>query len=140
MKVHFISNPEHKLVVCQLTDCANDFEDFILMKDLPDTYERCLFGNTYKQYKMPNKFVGRAVCGPDDVFDEKIGREIAFSRAKANYDRSFFKRAQRYVNHLDDKVDRIIGTINHEGKRMQDAHDYRQNKINYMLGVTNGNS
>jgi len=140
MKVHFISDPGHKLVVCQLTDCKYDFEYFLDGKRLPTIYDSSLFGPACEKYYMPNKFVGRAVCGPDDVFDEKIGREIAFSRAKANYDRSFFKRAQRYVNQLDDKVDRVIGTINREGKHMQDAHDYRQNKINYMLGVTDGNS
>lgn len=49
--VNYIMKPERGLVVCEMTD---------------------RFGNRYR---------GKAVCSGDDVFDETIGKRIAFLRA-----------------------------------------------------------
>ena len=90
---------------------------------------------------MPNRFIGIATCGPDDNWNEETERRIAYSRAKANLDKSFFKRARTYVNTVDDWLEDSVVKINRYGEKLSHNAEHRKNNINYLLGVIgDGNS
>lgn len=68
MKITYVIVKEKSLVVCKIT-------------------HKCKYG-TFTS-------IGKAMCNPDDTFDETTGRRIAESRAKLK----LFKQLYRYANY-----------------------------------------
>ena len=68
---------------------------------------------------MQNKFVGFYTCGPDDVWDEDIGKLIAFDRMKDNLNKSFFKRANTFVSEMEKRLDIFCDVVNLYGERLE---------------------
>ncbi len=81
------------------------------------------------KYLMPDRFVGIATCSADDVWDEQIGRAIAYNRALKKYSTSFFKHINIMINEVDDALDRFTGMTNNYGAKLAAAIDSSDNWI-----------
>ncbi len=88
-----------------------------------------------KQLTMPSSFIGKAVCAPEDEWNEETGRLIAFSRAKDKCYKSFFKRANLYVQTLDQRLGDIITEFNDFGMKLEEKRGKIQEKIDAALNA-----
>lgn len=82
---------------------------------------------------MPSSFMGKAVCSEDDEWNEEAGRLIAFSRAKNKCYRSFFKRANRLIQTVDNRLGDMVDAFNRFGARLDDNRDGLQHRIEELL-------
>ena len=85
---------------------------------------------------MPSTFSGVATCSPYDEWDEELGKRLAFARAKYKVDRSFFKRANKLINELDDKVNQLYTAFNDCGADLSERHRHREEVIGKRLNDT----
>ena len=87
-----------------------------------------------EKLKMPNKFLGISTCGPDDVWDENVGRLIAFDRMKDNLNKSFFKRANTFVAEMEKRLDIFCERVNGYGMKLETNMNRRKEIISKILG------
>ena len=78
---------------------------------------------------MHNQLVGIARLNPNDEWNSEIGRWVAYAKARAKYDRSFFKRLQLYINERDKEMNNLVDTINALGHRLERARNPREARI-----------
>ena len=96
----------------------------------PEIYIDVMFNYKYEEeLKMPRSFMGKAVCSQDDVWDEEVGRMLAFSRAKDKCYRSFFKRANNLVQTIDRRLGDMITAFNDFGMKLEDKRISLEHKI-----------
>lgn len=146
----FIVNEEKHVVVCVIEDTKALLVNFVndnfhIGTDLGLTYWSKYNDKAFRdKLYMPNKFVGIATCGPDDEWNEDIGRLIAFSRAKDNLLKSFFKHAQIYISSLEDWLDEAVTVFNNLGDKLAENSEHRHAYIEELLGPepesNNGNT
>lgn len=86
------------------------------------------------ELRMPGTFIGKAVCSPDDEWDEEVGKMIAFSRAKDKCYKSFFKRANHFIQTLDRRLGDMIEQFNDFGMKLEDKRLGLEQKINEKIG------
>ena len=86
---------------------------------------------------MPNRYVGVATCNPEDTFSIETGKLIAFSNAKDKIHKSFFKRANTYVNTLDNWLTQAVDSINRYGEKIEFNTQRRHDKITELVGEPN---
>lgn len=136
----YIVNEEQRKVICILNDTAEIFlvfaEQNLPLSPVCDTLDMTN-SKLYKNLLMPNKFVGIATCNPEDEFNVETGKLIAFSRAKDKLQNSFFKRAQFYVDTINDLLDRAATSINNYGIKLESNTERRHQKIAEIIGVEN---
>ena len=127
----FYVDEEKRKVICVIPNTAelffNYIEDFSLDVNASSKF--------WTNLLMPHRFTGVATCSPEDTFDEETGRLIAFNKAKRKLNSSFFKRAQTFVNYIDDKFAEMIESFNTFGERLSNTTERRENKINELLKV-----
>lgn len=133
----FYVNEEERMVVCVIPHTRDMVEDFINehfeFSDVDYTYN--LPWRMREKIKMPNSFMGKAMCAPDDNWDEETGKMIAFSRAKDKCYKSFFKRANTFVQAIDRRLGDIIETFNDLGVKLEDKRDALQDQIDERIGI-----
>ena len=127
----FYVDEEARTVVCVIPNTKNMVNDFIWdhfqwsdvnMSDALDYTLR-------RQIKMPKSFMGKAVCAPEDEWDEELGRMIAFSRAKDKCYKSFFKRANMFVQTVDRRLGDMIEAFNDFGLKLENKREALQQQI-----------
>ena len=127
----FYVNEAERVVVCVIPNTQCMVERFIYehfrwrdfdMVDLMTYY-------TEQSLYMPDSFMGKAVCSADDEWDEELGRMIAFSRAKDKCYRSFFKRANQYINALDRRLGEMVSTFNDLGSKLDAKREALERQI-----------
>ena len=96
-----------------------------------DMYDAITFWNKNfsKALTMPHSFIGKAVCAPEDEWDEELGRMLAFSRAKDKCYKSFFKRANMFVQAVDCRLGNMIEAFNDFGMKLENKRDALQQQI-----------
>ena len=133
----FYVNEEERMVVCVIPHTRDMVEDFINehfeFSDVDYTYN--LPWRMREKIKMPNSFMGKAMCAPDDNWDEETGKMIAFSRAKDKCYKSFFKRANTFVQAIDRRLGDIIETFNDLGVKLEDKRDALQDQIDERIDI-----
>lgn len=82
------------------------------------------------QLNMPRSFMGKAVCAKEDEWNEETGKMIAFSRAKDKCYKSFFKRANNFIQTIDSRLGEMISTFNDFGLKLENRREALQTKIN----------
>ncbi len=133
----YVNEPE-RTVVCVIPYTQNMLLHFIhdnfRFKDLniSDTIE---FNGIERHLKMPRTFIGKAVCAPEDNWDEDLGKMIAFSRAKDKCYKSFFKRANTFVQAIDRRLGDMIETFNDFGLKLEDKREGMKQRIDELTGV-----
>lgn len=78
---------------------------------------------------MPHSFMGKAVCAPEDEWNKETGCMIAFSRAKDKCYKSFFKRANYFVQTIDRRLGDMIEMFNDFGMKLENKREALQNEI-----------
>lgn len=137
----FYVNEAERTVVCVIPKTRDMVIDFILehfaFSDI-NMYDSLNFWDTtqsfYKKIEMPTSFMGKAVCAPEDEWDEELGRLIAFSRAKDKCYQSFFKRANLLVQTFDRRLGDMIDMFNNFGLKLEDKRAGIQQKIDERIG------
>lgn len=131
--VKYVVNPEEKKVIAYIEGTGDMFINFAF-----ENYPMLMFNwrDTAFQQKllMPNKFIGIATCGPDDVWDENVGRLIAFDRMKDNLNKSFFKRANTFVAEMEKRLDIFCERVNGYGEKLEINMNRRKSVIAKVLG------
>ena len=141
MKVNFYVNKDKRMVVCVLSRCENDCVSFMRHNSGfdPDSIsktnngvwiDRAVLADTGK---MPSRFVGKAVCSEEDEWDESVGRAIAYSRARKNYDRSFFRHANAIVTTIDKYLGELVDVFNAYGDKIAAAEESRDARIEKLM-------
>lgn len=136
-KARFIVNEDARKVVCIIDHTSDLFISYAdrNLKIVPDCDH--VWGESsrlYPKLKMPNKFIGIASCNPEDEFSVETGKLIAFSRAKDKIHNSFFKRANTYINTLDDWLNQAAESINRYGDKIGINTERRHQKIIDLIG------
>ena len=132
--VKYVVNPEEKKVIAYIEGTQDMFIDFVF-----ENYPSFAFSPWHsevfqRKLIMPNKFIGIATCGPDDVWDENIGRLIAFDRMKDNLNKSFFKRANTFVAEMEKRLDIFCERVNGYGEKLEINMNRRKAVIAKVLG------
>lgn len=131
----FIVKPEDRMVICVIDGdnirhmLSNFVEDF----DFPDL-EVYMPYPTARKLLMPNSFMGKAVCAPEDEWNEEVGRKIAYFRAKHKLYMSFFKRANLYVQTIDRRLNDIMNQFNEMGEALSENQDRLEEELKPYLG------
>lgn len=128
----FYVNEEERTVICVIPNTREMLVDFILEHFVWDSIDfwRALGGRFYRvDLKMPHSFVGKAVCAEGDEWNEETGRMIAFSRAKDKCYKSFFKRANKFVQAVDEKLGEMIELFNAFGLKLETKRQALQDQI-----------
>lgn len=82
-----------------------------------------------EKYFMPTIYKGIATCSANDEWDEEYGKNLAYSRAKKKFLRSFFKRAQTYIKDYEQILDNLVVAFNQYG----DASSTRMDQLDKKL-------
>ena len=92
-------------------------------------------GTFAKNLRMPKSFTGKAVCASEDEWNEETGRMIAFAKAKDKCYKSFFKRANIFVQTVDARLGDMIETFNNFGLKLDAKRIALQDQIDERTGV-----
>lgn len=128
----FYVDEEKRTVICVIPRTRDMLIDFI--QDHFDFRDVDLSHSTYfrsmnDKLAMPNSFIGKAVCAAEDEWNEETGRMIAFSRAKDKCYKSFFKRANKFVQAIDRRLGDAIELFNDFGLKLEGKRAALQNQI-----------
>lgn len=132
----FYVNEAERVVVCVIPNTSHMVMDFIWdnfnwadinMSDAIDYRLR-------KEIRMPNSFMGKAICAPEDEWNEELGKMIAFSKAKDKCYKSFFKRANTFVQMVDQRLGNMIESFNNFGMKLENKREALQSQIDEMIG------
>lgn len=137
--VTYVVRPEQKKVIAYIEGTQWMFTDFV-NENYPGAHVFWCNESLEDKLKMPNKFIGVATCGPDDAWDENVGRLIAFDRMKDNLNKSFFKRANTFVAEMEKRLDLFCERVNGYGEKLETNMNRRKAVIAKVLGdeVTEG--
>lgn len=131
--VTYVVRPEQKKVIAYIEGTQWMFTDFV-NENYPSAPIFWCDEPLEDKLRMPNKFVGVATCGPDDVWDENVGRLIAFDRMKDNLNKSFFKRANTFVAEMEKRLDIFCDRVNGYGVKLETNMNRRKEIIKKILG------
>lgn len=131
--VTYVVRPEQKKVIAYIEGTEWMFFKFV-NENYPSTRNCWCDSSLAAKLKMPNKFIGVATCGPDDVWDENVGRLIAFDRMKDNLNKSFFKRANTFVAEMEKRLDIFCDRVNAYGMKLETNMNRRKEIISKILG------
>lgn len=136
----FIVNEKGRKVICIFEGTSDLFLEYVRnnLKISPTcdaTYPLLYTSKLRDKLYMPNKFVGIASCNPEDEFSVEKGKLLAYSRAKDKIHTSFFKRANTYVNEIDNMLADAEDTLNRYGSKIEANTRRRHAKIEEMIGL-----
>jgi len=132
----FYVNEEKRTVVCVIPMTSKMLTDFILDHFRWDDMDfwAALGGHLYRnELKMPSSFTGKAVCAAEDEWNEETGKMIAFSRAKDKCYKSFFKRANKFVQIVDARLNNMIEMFNNFGAKLEAKRELLHAEIDNKL-------
>ena len=133
----FYVNETERTVVCVIPstfDMVSDFiSDHFRWNDMDFWMGLCY--HLQNKIEMPNSFIGKAVCAPEDEWNEETGRMIAFARAKDKCYKSFFKRANLFVQTVDGRLGDMITMFNDFGLKLEAKRTALQDQIDERTGV-----
>ena len=133
----FYVDEANRTVVCVYEDTGDMLLEFIKAnlrwKDF-DTW--FAIDRMEDELWMPDSFRGKAVCAPEDTWNEEIGRKIAYSRMKTKCYKSFFRRANKLVRTIDKRLGEMIDKFNDFGLDIDEKQEALANEIEeYVNGV-----
>jgi len=132
----FYVDEEKRTVVCVIEDT-----EYMLLNFIEENFEfsdvslsnTLLWSSLRNKLRMPKRFIGKAVCAPEDKWNEELGRKLAFSRAKGKCYRSFFKRANMFIHTLDRRINQAMTAFNDFGEKLEANRVALEEQINMEL-------
>ena len=133
----FYVDEEARTVICVIPQTEHMVLDFIWEHfDWPDVnLSDAIDYRMRRDIRMPKSFMGKAVCAAEDEWNEETGRMIAFSRAKDKCYKSFFKRANKFVQTVDRRLGDMIELFNDFGLKLEGKRTALQDQIDERTGV-----
>ena len=124
-----------RTVVCVIPNTRMMVRDFIYEHfDWSDvSMSDALCYRMRNKIDMPHSFMGKAVCASEDEWNEELGKKIAFSRAKDKCYKSFFKRANTFVQTIDLRLGDMIEMFNDFGIKLENKREALQKQIDEVL-------
>ena len=119
----YIVCKERRQVICIMNDTRHKLLDYLGAINMD-----C--GVWTREFNMPKQFIGIATCAEGDEWNEQLGKDIAYSKAVTKFNKSFFKRAQAFINMKDKELDRVADEINRYGLKVTRCENSRRNWIN----------
>ena len=133
--VTYVVRPDQKKVIAYIEGTKWMFCDFV-SENYPGAYVFwCDDESLEAKLEMPAKFVGISTCGPDDEWDENLGKLIAFDRLKDNLNKSFFKRANTFVEEMGRRLDIFCDRTNAYGAKLEVNTEHRKQLIEKLLKI-----
>lgn len=133
-KCKFYVNEEKRTVVCVIPDTGDALEQFLFDNFNYGDMPLCVY--TPKDSTLlylPDSFTGKAVCAEEDEWNEETGKLIAYSRAKNKFYKSFFRRANKYIQTIDSHLMQMVDTFNEFGERIGDNDKKLEEQIKEMV-------
>ena len=131
----FYADKDAGVVICVIPNTDGMLWDFLhdncKWHDINMYY--AVEGALEEQLYLPDSFVGKAVCAPEDEWNEETGRLIAYARAKDKCYKSFFKRANKLVQTVDKRLENMITIFNDFGVKLEDRRTELHQKIDKAL-------
>lgn len=128
----FYVDEAKRTVVCVVPRTHNMVAQFL--------HDSCEFNDVWfggsrlrDKIEMPKSFSGKAVCSPDDEWNEEIGKKLAFKRAKEKVYTSFFKRASTYVNTIDRRLNEMITRFNDFGAKLDENQKKLTDELEFVF-------
>lgn len=119
----FYINKDERTVICVISDAKEAVINFIENLGLKDMYICTTYKVDKNHLMMPNTFIGKAVCSEDDEWDEEVGCNLAYARAKHKFYRSFFKRGQYYTDLIQKTFYDVCDEFNRVGEKVSAQMD-----------------
>jgi hypothetical protein len=131
--VKYFIDKEKGIVVCKIMDTADDFLVFMAGSNnvLVNSLWKAMVNNP--EFQMPREFVGKAQVSAEDVFDEELGKQIAYNRAKHLRDKSFFTHANAFAEWISKESSKVFDDLDRYGRRLTNNENYRTEKITEKL-------
>ena len=127
----FYVDEDARVIVCVIPETEDILRDFIVehfqWSDI--NVEWALGYNFCKRLQMPYSFMGKAVCAPEDEWNEALGKKIAFACAKDKCYKSFFKRANLLVQTIDRRLGDMIEAFNDFGLKLDAKREALESQI-----------
>lgn len=100
-EVKFYVDEQKKTVCAVINDCEEDAMHFLADRSLAGLKAAMSYG-----FYMPSKVHALAKCSPADVYNEEIGKRIAYVKLLKKYWQKMYKRANTAVRlMLEDTAD-----------------------------------
>lgn len=135
--LQFIVKPEERIVVCIIKSYENGKPlTWMVPSYMQKSATQINYYTTYavdEKIRMPKTFVGKAVCAPEDEWNEELGRTLALKRAKYKLFTSFFKRAQTLVDAFRGDVNGFIDNLDNLGDSIMENLDSLDAKVESMM-------
>ena len=112
-RVKYIVDEENKVIVAEIENCESDAMDMLMGKFVSsvtsgfDLYNKMF----HSKFNMNHKYRAVAKLHPDDVWNEKRGRDIACDKLTETYHHSMNKRLALYAQDfrkIADEIDKYL--------------------------------
>jgi hypothetical protein len=144
---NFYVNEEKRTVVCVIKEIKQQDGSKIpirlmllnYLREILHKYEDPKLGvnimlcNLGEKLMMPAVVTGKSTCSSEDEWNEQLGREIAYARARQSLYKNFYRRATLVSNSISDSLDSIVEDFNLLGQKLTNAQTGLQNRIDEAL-------
>lgn len=124
----FYVNEEKGVVVCVLEDAS-----YLLSAALYKKSYALWHMSSEEDISLPNVFRGKAVCSPDDVWNEDVGKRLAFYRMRAKLLNAYFNKVQYIVDKVEKELDNFVEDVNNLGYRMNRVQENLMESITKLI-------
>jgi hypothetical protein len=99
-RIYYQINEEKRTVAAYMTQCRFDaFKRIMLHYERWGVSQYRISRQEIAPLIMQNAYRAKAKCAPDDVFDEKKGKEIARERLLQKYNTALNRAITRFIDH-----------------------------------------
>lgn len=133
--VKFVCDKERGYVRAYVYDTENFFINFC-DANFPNLVYLFYDTKKFQKLKMNSRFEGLARLSPDDEWDENLGRLIAFNRLKTKLNKSFFKKAQFFIDYIEKETDKAVNILNSYGEKLATNSVHREKIIEEKLNAS----
>ena len=123
-EVKYFVNEEKKIVVAKMVHCYSGLACDMCKKGYP----------TIPDFTIPDSFVGKAKCSPEDTFDVETGKKIAFKRAYKKYVAAKKKVLTAFAEENRKSFDDFFKTVGELVAQYDRADTRRTEEIKELIG------
>lgn len=132
----FYVDEDARTIVCVIPNTRTMVVDYIEDNFNFNDISLADFGysrSVFQSLLMPNSFTGKAVCAAEDPWDEEAGKLLAYSRAKDKCYKSFFKRANYFIQLIDARLGDMLEHFNNFGLKLANNKQRIEDKLAHLI-------
>lgn len=118
-KIHYYFDEENGVTVAVMEDCEYDAIDILKKMGI---YQITYQGFNLDNFMMNTTYRGKAICSPEDIWDEEEGMRVARNRMLENYYRARTLALMHAETPLMKMMDELGSRIDYSDKRYQKAY------------------